>query len=111
MPKSTSSPTRRKATPRKPGKPYDGYPLFAHHNGQWAKKIRGKLYYFGLWKTPEGALRKYLEERDDLHAGRTPRVQGDGLTVAALANHFMTHKMQLRDGGELVPRTLAIPSS
>ncbi|KKK80205.1 hypothetical protein LCGC14_2825820, partial [marine sediment metagenome] len=100
MPKST--PTSRR---QKPAKPYPDFPLFAHATRRWAKKIRQKLHYFGPWDDPDAALQKYLDQRDDLHAGRTPRVQGDGLTVADLANHFMTHKKLLRDSGELAPRT------
>ena len=72
----------------KPTKPSKDFPLFAHQNGQWVKKIRQKLRYFGSWDDPDAALQKYLDEKDDLHAGRTPRVTRDGLTVADLCNRF-----------------------
>jgi len=89
----------------KPKKPYPDFPLFAHATRRWAKKIRGKLHYFGPWKDPDAALQKYLEQRDDLQAGRTPRVPGDGLTIRDLANRFLTAKQMLLQTGELAQRT------
>ena len=95
-------------TPRpknKPAKPYDDFPLFPHATKRWAKKIRGNMRYFGPWEDPEGALNKYLEQRDDLHAGRTPRVQADGLVVRDLLNHYLTAKRHLLDTREITERT------
>jgi integrase len=89
----------------KPAKPYPEFPLFAHAAGVWAKKIRGKLHYFGPWSDADAALEKYLEQKDALHAGRAPRPEAEGLTVKALANAFLTHKKSLLDAGELSPRT------
>jgi hypothetical protein len=54
----------------KPSKPYPAFPLFLHATGRWAKKFRSKLHYFGPWSNPDGALTKYLDEKDALHAGQ-----------------------------------------
>src|SRR5271167_1292061 len=89
----------------KPKKPYADFPLFAHATGRWAKKIRGKLHYFGPWRDPDAARQKYLDQRDDLQAGRTPRVFGDGLIVCDLANRFLTSKQNLVNTGEIAQRT------
>ena len=96
---------RKALSNRKPRKPYEDFPLYAHKNGQWAKKIRSKVHYFGPWGDPDGALQQYLDEKDDLNAGRTPRHQVAGLTIRDLANRFLTVKKHLVDTGELSPRT------
>ena len=75
--------------------------MFAHATGRWAKKIRGKLHYFGKWADPDAALQRYVEERDDLYAGRKPRRKGEGLTVKDLVNRFLLAKKARVDAGEL----------
>ena len=89
----------------KPPKPNRDFPLYAHANGQWARRILGKVHYFGPWPDPEAALEKYLKEKDDLLGGREP-ASGDGLTLRDLANRFLTSKKRLVDSGELAARTL-----
>jgi integrase len=89
----------------KPIKPYPEFPLFPHATRRWAKKIRGKLHYFGPWSDPDGALAKYLAEKDDLHAGRKPRPEADAATVKDVANAFLNHKKTLLDAGELSAHT------
>ena len=74
----------------KPRKPYPDYPLSTHASGRWAKKIRQKPHFFGPWRDPAGALDKDLDQRDDLHAGQTPRVTSDGLTIRDLKERFLT---------------------
>jgi integrase len=89
----------------KPEKPYPEFPLFPHATKRWAKKIRGKMHYFGPWADPDAALKKYQEQKDDLHSGRRPREVSTGVTVKDLANAFLNHKQSKLDAGELSPRT------
>jgi integrase len=94
-------------TKAKPDKPRSDFPLFPHATRRWAKKVRGKLHYFGPWADPQGALDKWLDQKDDLLAGRTPRVRGDGLTMRDLANRFLTSKRLLADTHEITEKTFA----
>src|SRR5262245_50044511 len=101
MPDSHSTSSADPGKPTRPSKPSPDFPLFAHAAGVWAKKIRGKLVYFGPWDDPDAALAKYNEQKDALHAGRKPREDTEGLTVKELANRFLGHKQTLLDAGEL----------
>jgi integrase len=95
----------RKDKSARPKKPRPDFPLFPHATRRWAKKVKGRLYYFGPWDDPEGALKKYLDQKDDLFAGRKPRPKADGFTIRELCNRFLTAKIRLRDNGELKSRT------
>ncbi|MEZ6121194.1 MAG: tyrosine-type recombinase/integrase [Pirellulaceae bacterium] len=102
---SDSPRVSNRAKASKPSKPYPDFPLFPHATKRWAKKIRGKLHYFGPWDDPMGALQRFQEQRDDLYAGRTPRVDRDGLTVRHLCNAFLNDRKHRLDAGEIVERT------
>lgn len=104
---STASASPGKPAPAKPSKPYPEFPLFAHITNRWCKKIRGKLHYFGPWDDPDGALERYNEQKEALHAGRKPCVSQDAATVKDVVNSFLNAKQALVDAGELSPRTWA----
>lgn len=92
--------------PAAAGKPYKSFPLTAHRNGQYCKKIRGQIFYFGSVKDPDAALKRYHEHCAGLHSGRITEVKRDaGLTVRELANRFLEAAEARRDAGELSPRT------
>jgi integrase len=90
-----------KAASQKPRKPRPDFPLFPHATGRWAKKIRGKMHYFGPWADPDGALARYLDQRDDLHAGRPAHTTRGELTIRDLVNRFLSSKRDRVDTGEL----------
>jgi integrase len=93
--------------------PYPEFPLFPHGSGRWARKIRGKLHYFGRWDGADGntnweeALADYKAKVDDLQAGRAPRPPSSGVIVADVVNTFLTDKKHLVDTGERSSRTWA----
>ncbi|MGA2034022.1 MAG: tyrosine-type recombinase/integrase [Thermoguttaceae bacterium] len=101
MAKSTT-----KKSADKPAKPYPDFPLFAHATGRWAKKIRGKLHYFGPWDNWQDAFTLYQKQAGDLHAGRKPREDPEGITVEDLVSRFLVSKRHLVDTREIVERTL-----
>lgn len=107
MLKAYSTAPRSNRKPAKPPKPHAEFPLFAHAYGQWAKMVRQKIRFFGVWADPEKALERWLDEKDDLLAGRVPRAcqKDDVWTLRDLVNRFLTTKTMLRDNGELSPFT------
>ena len=87
-----------------------GFPLFRHSKGYWAKKVCGRTVYFGkIADDPQGkaALEKWLADKDDLLAGRTPRTKAGGLTIRDLCNAFLAAKKSRLDTGELAARSFA----
>ncbi len=76
------------------------FPLFLHRTGQWAKKVRQKIHYFGTDK--QKALERWLAEKDYLLAGRKPPKAGsNSLSVGRLVNLFLDYKNELVKTGEL----------
>ena len=90
-------------------KPRPNFPLGIYQgSGYWCKKVRGRVFCFGKISDDlkgVAALELWLEQRDDLLAGREPRVKTEGLTVADLCNQFLAHKEQQRDDGKINSRT------
>lgn len=98
--------SKAKTTKRRlPKKPFPTFPLFPHRSGQWAKKVRGRLIYFGTWDDPDAALEKWLRDKDALLAGQTPRSHTSTVTVDEVVNRFLAAKKMLRDADELSERS------
>jgi integrase len=99
----------RKSDTRKPRKPRPDFPLFPHATDRWAKKVRGRLLYFGKVSTDthgEAALAKWLAEKDyHLAALPVPESSDNRLTLRDLCNQFLTSKKNLVDSREITLRT------
>ena len=90
-----------------PEKPYDGFELFPHQTGRWAKKIRGQIRFYGRWgrsvagqivmvdDVPASAREAKIEfDRCwPYHSeGKEAPTIDEGLTVRELANRFIQQK-------------------
>lgn len=91
--------------PVKPKRPEGETTLFWHQSGRWAKKIRGRLCYFGRGSYDD-ALEVYKQQAADLHAGRNPKDDPDSLTVYQLCAKFVATKLADVKTGELSQRSL-----
>lgn len=113
LPKVSPQNRRRGSTPADPvrgrqraAKPYKSFPLTPHRSGQFCKKIKGKIYYFGKIDDPEAALRRYHEHAKGLHAGQISQIDRSGeLTIAELANEFLAAKERKRAAGDIEAAT------
>ena len=78
------------------------FPLTVNGNGQWSRKARGRVYFFGILSDQEAARAEWLRCRDDILAGRgkPPKDNGE-LTVAKGCNRFLHSRRQRLEDGEL----------
>ena len=91
----------------KPDKPYPDFPLHAHSSGKWAKRIKGKVRYFGRWDDPDGALDEF---KRFMAAGEpprpaTPQRRPSAVTLGEAANRFLIAKRDAADTGTITERT------
>ena len=70
----------------------DKFPLTLHKTGQFCKKIRGKLYYFGTNK--QQALQRYLEQASYLHNSKQVErnLVKSALSLKTLCNLYLDHQ-------------------
>ena len=84
-------------------KRHNKFPLTLHPTGQYCKKIRGKICYFG--KDRSEALRLYHEQATSLHAGcgRVATAESDP-SLRTLCNLYLEHQEGRATIGEITHR-------
>lgn len=76
------------------------WPLTVGANGQWRRKVRGKVRNFGPLAKKDQALNLWLFEKDYLLAGKTPPEAGS-MTVPAICRKFEADTKVRRDSGDI----------
>ncbi len=81
----------------------DKFPLTLHPTGQYCKKIRGKLFYFGTDKNQ--ALQRYLEQATYLHNGKANIINrssgSNDISVKYLCNMYIEHQQSRATIGQI----------
>ena len=82
----------------------DKFPLTLHPTGQYCKKIKGKLHYFGVDKTK--ALQRYMEQATRLHTGRSSPSEStsEEISIKTLCNLYLEFQESKMLQGELSSR-------
>jgi len=85
----------------------DKFPLTLHPTGQYCKKIKGKLYYFGVDK--KQALDRYHEQAAYLHSGHglMPKSTDEKISIRNLCNLYLEHQQARMEAGDLTERYYA----
>ncbi|KKS44691.1 MAG: hypothetical protein A2Y13_02365 [Planctomycetes bacterium GWC2_45_44] len=78
----------------------DKFPLTLHRTGQYCKKVKGKMYYFGSDR--KEALQKYLDQSTYLHGHQEdlPKPTKDHMTLKQLCDMYLKYqysKLQAND--------------
>ena len=83
----------------------DKFPLTLHKTGQYCKKIKGKIYYFGADK--KLAYQKYLEQASCLHLSNDKKpISNSGISLKTMCNLYLDHQESRVDSGEIKQRQL-----
>lgn len=83
--------------------------MTAHPSGQWCKKIKGRLFYFGAIDEPELALLKWQQQHHQLERGELTQgvqVKSGHAHVTAVCQNFIKYTQRKVDSGETTARTL-----
>lgn len=99
-------------TPAEYKKANPDFPLTPHTSGQWCKKIKGSIRYFGPLVDPESAKTLYESEKVAWEAGVNPRtmtllpvVDASGLSIADGLNLFLDRFQARVTMGEVSQRS------
>ncbi len=83
----------------------DKFPLTFHPTGQYCKKIKGKIYYFGSDR--KKALQKYLDQATYLHGCKNNLQQkptGDNMTLKQLCDMYLNYQYSKVQANDLTAR-------
>ena len=70
----------------------DKFPLTLHPTGQYCKKIKGRIHYFGVNK--KQALDRYLEQATYLHGGQNSvyKSYNGSMTLKQLSDLYLEYQ-------------------